>query len=675
MRILFLLQYRTDEALAKLNLWLNAKMFLPFNTLKILQNRLGEQAFVFHSQVLNLVNGGVDYYNSIIDLIVSNYSISQYREQMWALVGSKSKHLHELVANVLVKNDADAEARAIDLLQDKNAGARQTAALILAGLSTPMAKEAILKVLHTETNDSARDVLLEAVAGLLPIEPDMDFVNTMIISAAKRDKLAKPIEPWLDEALLPALYFYDHSIVPSDAIRFLLHRMSRVKAMRSDVEARYIIQKLDKEKSAPFALSLIKIYIEKGAKPEYKYLMALAALIGDDMVVDKIRITINHWIDENRYKMAEYGVGALALQGSDKALRWVEWYSRKYKSKKANVGAAALVALEAAAEELNITIHELGDRIVPDFGFDGLFKHFTIAGEDYRAFIDSNFKIAFFNDDNKKLKSLPAAADAILKDEFKHIGKEIRDIVKSQSSRLEYYLIIQRRWTPDQWKTFFLQNPVMFIYATKLLWGVYDTNGNVTQTFICNDDTSLLNIENDEISIEEVRGQIGIIHPVQLNDELLNKWKRQFFDLNIETIFLQLERKMIDAKKEDLEKTIITRYAGRKTVQGSIRSTLERSGWHKGQTGDGGYLESFNLLYFERRIEAVLEIEGVGVGYGWGGEEKLGRLFIIDKSKITQKWFNAPQNGSDERLVKFKDIPPIFLSEILSAIESIKEQQ
>jgi len=246
----------------------------------------------------------------------------------------KSKPLKEMVTRIVVEKDPAAESKAIELLGSKSADTRQTAALILTQFSSPASAAAITNALNKESNDNARDILLQAVAGSLPVTPDKAFIDAMVEGARGRGKLKKPVEEWLDESSLPPVYDTAGNPMSNDHVRFLLYRMSRVKEMRSDIEARYIIQIADRDKSAPFAQALLKIYIDKEAKPDHKYLVALAALLGDDTVVDKLRTTTNNWIEGNRFKMAEYGVGALALQGSNKALRWVEWYSRKYKAKR-----------------------------------------------------------------------------------------------------------------------------------------------------------------------------------------------------------------------------------------------------------------------------------------------------------------------------------------------------
>lgn len=588
----------------------------------------------------------------------------------WQFQKYKSKYNKDVAIQYIISDDPEAERKALSFLSHKNSEMRIASSRILAQLATTAAMQALKEGIAIEKDDEARDLMVE-VAGneyLSSISPET--LPDVIERTAQRGKLKKLPAPWLNIDDLPAVYFSNGTIANTDVIRFLFYRMSRIKGMNSDPEVRQLFPFIDRTKSNPFALRIIKLFFDNKAEAKYKYVLALGALIGDDDVVDKLKSSIEKFVDEGRVKMAESAVGALALQGSNKALRWVEFFSRKYRSKKANVGAAAIAALENAAGELNISSHELGDRIVPDFGFDGLYKTFTVEGDEYRAFIDSNFKIAFFNEDNKKIKSIPAAADIQLKDEFKAIAKEVRDIVKSQSPRLEYYLIIQRRWTFNQWQELFLQNPVMFIYATKLLWAVFDADEKIKQSFVCLEDTSLVNMNNDEIAIDE-DAVIGIVHPTQLTEAEQQQWKQQFFDLKIDPVFAQLERRMPELTDLDLSKKIIRKFEGKQMKTGSIRSTLERYGWHKGSTGDGGYLTSMNLLYLEKQLEAVLEIEGVGVGYGWGGEEKTGRLYVIDKTKVAKKWDVYPRNEEDDKLVSFQELPSIFLSELLAAIEAI----
>lgn len=665
-----------DAVSTKEKLWdiIQQTKYLAFPVLCLLAEKFGDEAFAFVLKALqaDVSTGGVRYHKQLFELLEQCYK-DKRNEALWGVMQHKSKQIRELVMPILCE-DENAIEKSAALLNHKSADARQTAAQLLGMIPSPKARDVLQKAIAGEKNDDARDIMLHAVAEEIYAEVNDDLLTQLIEDARNRGKLARPVEEWLGEDALPALYYANGKQLTNDEVRFLLYRMGRVKAMRSDVEARLIINRLDKEKAADFALLLIKLFIDKGSKAEHKYLLALSALLGNEIVADKIRINIDKWIEDSRFKMAEYGVGALALQGSNKALRWVELYSRKYRAKKANVGAAALAALEAAAEELNITVYELGDRIVPDFGFDGLFRQFTVDGENYRAFIDSNFKIAFFNDDNKKLKTTPSTADAELKDEFKAIAKEVRDIVKSQSSRLEHYLVVQRRWNKAQWEQFFLTNPVMFIYATKLVWGIYENN-SLKQCFYCQEDTTLVDPDDNEISIEE-DALVGIVHPMQLSESDLKKWQHKFFDLSIEPVFSQLDRPFYILAAEDKPVTLVRTYNETNTESGSIRATLERHGWRKGPAGDGGVIYNFFKDDYAGQIMAVLEVEGVSVsGFDTDYDPKLGLLYFRNRPNDRNRWLSSPKDDNDPVLIPLGNLPEVFYSEVVAAIKAIKVKE
>jgi hypothetical protein len=663
-----------DASATKEKLWdiLQEAKFLHYSVLSLLTDQFKEEALPFLLKALQaeISVSGYDYHKLVLALL-EKFNKERYIESLWDLVKHKSKQVRQLLIPVLSEDDHAIE-KSVALLGNKNAEIRQMAARILSIIPSREAKEALQKAIANEKNDDARDIMLQAVSDDLYSHVDDKLLEQLIEDASNRGRLSKPLEEWLTEENLPALYYINGKQLSQDAVRFLLYRMSRIKAMRSELEARLIINRLDKEKSASFALHLIKLFIDNGTKSEHKYLLALSALLGNEMVADKIRITIDKWIDDSRFKMAEYGVGALALQGSNKALRWVELYSRKYRNKKANVGVAALLALESAAEELNITVYELGDRIVPDFGFEGLFKQFTIDGDAYRAFIDSNFKIAYFNDDNKKLKSIPAAANNELKDEFKAIAKEVRDVVKSQSSRLEHYLVVQRQWNMEQWQQFFLTNPIMFIYATKLLWGIYNTNNVLQKCFYCQEDTALMDAEDNEVSLPQ-EALIGIVHPLQLSTDDVQKWQRKFFDLSIEPVFSQLDRPVYSLSAEDRQATIVRTFVETKTEPGSIKSILEKFGWRKGPTGDAGSIDMFLKEDYTGDITTVLEVEGVFVsGFDSDMDPRLGRLYFLNKPIEKTGWLVPPKTDNDPRLIPLGNLASVFYSEVLAGIKAIK---
>jgi hypothetical protein len=588
---------------------------------------------------------------------------------LWEFGKYATKQAESSVIQFLVEHDSEVVAKAIKTMDDKKKDKRLMAARILLALDAPEAMETLQHALEKETDDATRDLIWQICGREISAPVTEQTVTAMVEGAKKRGKLKKPVFTWLDEAMLPPLYFQSGRQLTADELRLVLYRMSLVKGMRTDAEIKPVLQLIDKERSGEFAKAVYKAFEEKKFDVKYKFLLLLAAVFGNDDMVNKFCSTINKWIETSRKVMCEYGIEALALQGSNKALRWIEWYSRKFRNKKAYISETAEKALTAAAEELEITIHELGDRIVPDFGFEGLFKHFAVNGEEYRAFVDSNFKLAYFNEDNKKLKSIPVTADKELVDEFKTIAKEVRDVVKAQSGRLEHYLVIQRKWAFEEWQQFFLNNPIMFIYATKLLWGVYDKENKLVSCFLCQEDTTLVDKEGNEIEAPEGYS-IGIIHPISLTAEDLQAWKRQFFDLSIEPVFPQLERPVYVVAGEDNAKRVVQTFIGVRADSGSVKNTLDKYGWRKG-IGDSGYIDSFHYADRAGKIEAELQVEGVLV-YGFDDEATLGQLTFVDTTLKRNYKAGVTNTDMDEQLIQLGKLSPIFFSEVVAAIKAIK---
>ncbi len=660
---------------------------MPITTIEIykyLVDLLGEKALPLLMEALakplSKVYYAINVHRGIFELLPT-LPHEKYYPELWKNAAHKSKEVRTLVARHFATVLGDgAIPKAKELLAEKKADARLTGALLLSMIRSEQALAVLTNALETEKNDDTRDTILEALTGFIPSEMAKEAVLEKIQYAAQRGKLSTSIEKWLDESTLPSLHWKDNGeVMDIQVVRFMFYRMSRVKDIRFDVEVKPLFAWIDKETSANFANTLLKSYLKNSADAKGKYILTIAAVLGDNDTVDILKRQVVEWTENARGKMGEYATKAIALQGSNKALRTVEFFTRKFKNKNKNIGEAANQAFVIAAEELGITPFDLADSIIPDFGFVGLFREFVVEGDTFRAYIDNNFKLAYLNEDNRAMKALPKATPTELKDEFKEIGKEIRDIVKSQSSRLEQYLIMQRRWEMPRWEAFFMQNPVLFAYAIRLIWGIYDEKGVLQTVFRVQEDQSLLNREGDEfeLDMDDTNLKIGMVHPVHLSSEDIAFWQESQADAEIEPIFPQLARPVLlfDEKHRgvtlcnDFEKIQVNGY--------TFIGRLEKTGWVRGAIQDAGWIANYYKPFTNLGIVAILEQQGnLCVGYYDDGAEIGSIAFVQSKSVSFGNYtYDLPNKADDPRLIALENIPPIVYSEIMAEMAWWKENE
>ena len=81
-----------------------------------------------------------------------------------------------------------------------------------------------------------------------------ETIKTAVAEAQKKGKLAKPVLPWLVN--YPTLtYKNSTNTLDSETISYLFYRMSQMKDIGTDAEARPLLALIDRETSAPFAKS------------------------------------------------------------------------------------------------------------------------------------------------------------------------------------------------------------------------------------------------------------------------------------------------------------------------------------------------------------------------------------------------------------------------------------
>lgn len=657
----FLFNEKPEEARQRIQKLFRESLFLNYRFFKYVEEKFGTESLPFIIEALKKDPQYIPkyelapYYNNLFE-ILEKHNLKEYKNVLISFaLAPASKKSRELACKALSKIDQIIDDAKV-LLNGKTVDERVVGALILSVIGTGEAELALNNAVDAESNDDTRDIMLEALREKRFKESySKDQVKGMITHASKRKKLNKWNEKWIDEQKLPKLNWKETTEPLQEIeVRFLLYRMKRATGLNSDIEARQLLNHIDRSTSAAFAKALLVAFQDSNADSKLKYYLTLSALLGDDDLMHKLNTLFNKSISDKRVKMAEYVVGALAMVGSDKALRMVEVIYRKFATKKPAVSQAAKDALDAAATELNITMDELSDRIIPNFGFEGLYKNFTCEGEEYRAFINSEFKLNYFTEDNKIRKSLPASASKELKVEFKDIEKELNNVTKTQSGRLEKYMIEERKWPVESWRTFFFNNPIMFVYALKLIWGVYNKDGNLVTSFYCSEDTSLYKVDDEEVSLEEEH-TIGILHPAHLTSEMLTQWKDKLYALSMVTVFPILERPVFSVKEDERERNYTKEFFNKEIPKGAdfVNTFLVKQNWLK-SSGDGGRSE-FTKPYKDGSLKAYANIDGPTAWYQGGTAPA--RMF--DVTFVGKNW---------NEKVMLKDIPIVFYSEVLADI-------
>ena len=605
-----------------------------------------------------LKNGGIFLRGIALECLDRRSAESGAKEAILSAIGDSSKQVREQVARILPRHPEWA-ADYKGLLTAKKAAVRIMAAEALGRLGE---RDALEAALGTEKNAKIIDAIRAALGAenAAPVGSAAELARGLT-GGNKLKKLS-----WLISDSLLTLRNADGT--PSDdSIRnaILLSYSELGRIGRSDTAAE-LAKELDKGDLQRLAVQVYDLWFAAGAQAKQKWVLPFAAVFGGEAMTPRLNKAIHDWPEHQRGAIACDAVMALALSTDPAAIVIVDSISRKFKFRQVKVAAAA--ALENAARELGISAEELADRIVPDLGFgkDGK-RVFDYGKRSFTVRLTATLELEIVNDQGKAVKTMPApgktddpqAAEAY--EAFKTMKKQIKTTVAAQRARLESALSVLRCWDTERWKALFVENPIMHQFAMSLIWGVYE-DGKLTDTFRYMEDGTFNTVDEEEYTLPE-NGKIGMVHPVELDEDTLEDWKQQLEDYEISQSIDQLGRTIHILDKARAGEKALEDFGGKMLNSLSLSGKLLKQGWYRGSIVDGGGFFCFYREDKELGIGAELRFSGAAVGYDDG--EDVTVFDAVFYTGTINRGSYVYDTISDEQIVPLGDVPARYYSEIV----------
>ncbi|MGJ7562546.1 DUF4132 domain-containing protein [Variovorax sp. GB1R11] len=433
---------------------------------------------------------------------------------------------------------------------------------------------------------------------------------------------------------------------------------------------------------AEFAWDAFTAWLEAGGPSKEGWALTMLGQFGNDDTARKLTPFIRAWPGEAAHARAVTGLDVLATIGSDVALMLLNGIAQKVKFK--GLQDKAREKIDAIAEARGLSTEELEDRLAPDLGLDeqGTMR-LDFGPRAFKVGFDETLKpyVRETTDgvDGARLPDLPKPKktdDAELSKEaverFKLLKKDARTIASQQLLRLEVAMCARRRWTPEVFRMFLVEHPLVRHIVQRLIWGVYavegDANygGTLQACFRVAEDGSYTTAEDDAFELPEpghgTNIRIGVPHALDLPAADAAAFGQVFADYELLQPFAQIGRDVYTLTDEEKKSLKLERWKDVKVPTGRVLG-LANKGWRRGQAQDAGCIWYFSKpLGTSRVIELSLD-PGIIVGMvDEYPEQTLGQVQVGKPSG----W------GDMQDAETLNQLDPISASELIRDMEGLR---
>jgi hypothetical protein len=321
-------------------------------------------------------------------------------------------------------------------------------------------------------------------------------------------------------------------------------------------------------------------------------------------------------------------------------------------------------ALDTAAAKTGLTADEMEEVAVPTCGLTEVGARRAQLGDVTAVLkVGDGLKaeVAWVKADGKTLKSVPAAVKQSFADDLKALKqseKEIASLLPAQRDRLEQLFLRERSWSLADFRTRYLDHPLVGVLARRLIWR-YSDDDNVRDGIWL--DGTIVDEQDNVLSGIGDATRVAPWHPLGCEVERVRAWRDWLDRHEVRQPFKQAHRELyILTDAERTTNTYSNRFAAHIIRQHQFNALCQQRGWRHTLEGqwDSANTPTLRLPRWELRVEFWATPAGLEGDVGHSG------VFLYLATDQVRFY-----RGDDAEPMPLADVPPLVFSEVMRDVD------
>jgi hypothetical protein len=359
---------------------------------------------------------------------------------------------------------------------------------------------------------------------------------------------------------------------------------------------------------------------------------------------------------------------ALAQASSEAAIAQLS--RLKTRAKHASIKTQVAKAFGAAAEQTGLSVADLEEVAVPTCGLTGVGELRRQIG-DFTAHLRATHQLTtetvWIRPDAATQAGVPVSVKEKFGDELrslKQAEKEIRQLLPAQRDRLEQLLLQHKSWSVAEFRSRFLDHPLVGVVARRLIWRFTDGSRNATGVW---HDGRFLTERHEGIDWLRDDARVWLWHPLYGDVAEVQGWREWLEAHEVSQPFKQAHREIyLLTDAERTTGTYSNRFAAHLIKQHQFAMLCHQRGWRYTLQGEWDSANTPTIALPQWDLRAEFWVEAIAEGGGpleRGDTTHRGVYVYLSTDQV--RFYRT----GDAAPIALGDVPPLAFSEVMRDVD------